>query len=243
MFMSAVWGASLTVVVPAYNEATNLPIVVPQMVAFVRKACRSAEIVIVDDGSRDGTGDVSVDLARQFPEVRVIQHPENRGITAALRTGFFGALNDFVTVLPSDGQIDPGELSKLFAVFQDHDLVLTTYRHRPDGLVRMVMSRSVRVMLRLAIGLRDRLEGTYLFRRSLLLELDLVAQTSAGAIGLEIAAKARDAGKRIATCEIECLPRLSGRSKVANARNIAEYLREIWRIRASMQREKPPSQR
>jgi glycosyltransferase involved in cell wall biosynthesis len=236
--MSVIWDRSLTVVVPAYNEATNLPVVVPQMVAFVRRACRSAEIVIVDDGSRDPTAEVSFALAGQFPEVRVIQHPQNRGMTAALRTGFFGALNDFVTVLPSDGQIDPGELTKLFAVFQDHDLVLSTYRHRPDGAVRLVMSRSVRIMLRLAIGLRDRLEGTYLFRRSLLRELDLVAQTSAGAIGLEIAAKARASGKRIATCEIECLPRLSGRSKVANVRNIAEYLREIWRIRTSMKRQK-----
>lgn len=234
--MSAVWHASLTVVVPAYNEATNLPVVVPRMVAFVRDACRSAEIVIVDDGSRDATADAAFALAGEFPEVRVIQHPENRGLTAALRTGFFGALNDFVTVLPADGQIDPGELTKLFAVFRDHDLVLSTYRHRPDGVVRLVMSRGVRIMLRLAIGLRDRLEGTYLFRRSLLPELDLVAQTSAGAIGLEIAAKARALGKTIATCEIECLPRLSGRSKVANARNIAEYLREIWRIRASMRR-------
>jgi glycosyltransferase involved in cell wall biosynthesis len=227
---------SLSIVVPAYNEADNLPAVVPAMVDFVRAACASGEIVLVDDGSRDGTAEAAAALAASYPEVRILTHPHNRGMTAALRTGFFGARNDFVTILPADGQIDPGELAKVFDVFADHDLVLTHYRHRPDGVVRLVMSRGLRVMLRLAIGLRDRLEGTYLFRRSLLDELELVAVKSAGSIGLEIAAKARARGKRIATCEIECLPRRSGKSKVANARNIAEYLEEIWRIRASMRR-------
>lgn len=230
---------SLSIVVPAYNEAENLPAVVPPMVDLVRAACGRAEIVLVDDGSRDGTAEAAAALAGRYPEVRVLTHAQNRGMTAALRTGFFGARNDFVTILPADGQIDARELDKVFAVFDDHDLVLTTYRHRPDGVVRLVMSRSLRVMLRLAIGLRDRLEGTYLFRRTLLDELTLVAEKSAGSIGLEIAAKARALGKRIATCEIECLPRLSGKSKVANARNIAQYLEEIWRIRASMRKGAP----
>jgi glycosyltransferase involved in cell wall biosynthesis len=232
-----VFRPSLSIVVPAYNEAENLPAVVPAMVDLARSQCAAgAEIVLVDDGSRDGTADAAAALAAQYPEVRVLTHAQNRGMTAALRTGFFGARNDFVTILPADGQIDPRELIKVFAVFDDHDLVLTTYRHRPDGLARLVMSRTLRVMLRLAIGLTDRLEGTYVFRRSLLDELTLVAEKSAGSIGLEIAAKTRALGKRIASCEIECLPRLSGKSKVANARNIAQYLEEIWRIRASMRR-------
>ena len=112
--------------------------------------------------------------------------------------------------------------------------MLSTYRHRPDGLGRALMSRSLRLLLFLATGFRDRLEGTYLFRRSLLEEMELVATTSAGSIGFEIALKTRRLGKSIATVEIECAPRRSGQSKVANAHNIAAYFQEIWRIRRSL---------
>ena len=98
------------------------------------------------------------------------------------------------------------------------------------------MSRSLRALLWLSTGFRDRLEGTYLMRRSMLDELSLVSRTSAGSIGFEIGAKARALGRRIGTTEIACAPRLSGQSKVANARNVTAYLGELWRIRASMKK-------
>jgi hypothetical protein len=102
--------------------------------------------------------------------------------------------------------------------------------------MRTVMSRTVRALVYLATGFRDRLEGPYLMRRAMLDELDLVARRSAGSIGLEIAAKVRARGLRIGSTEIECAPRLSGRSKVANLRNILTYLDEIRRIGNSMRR-------
>ena len=150
------------------------------------------------------------------------------------RTGFYGARNDFVTWIPADGQIPLVELAKILDAWRDHDLVLSTYRRRDDGLARTVLSRGLRLLLRVTTGLVDRLEGVYLFRRALLDELDLVAAQSAGAIGFEIAVKARRLGKRIGSTEIECAPRLSGQSKVANARNIAQSFAELWRIRRSL---------
>jgi hypothetical protein len=87
------------------------------------------------------------------------------------------------------------------------------------------MSKTVRLLVRAATGFADRLEGPYLFRRALIDELNLVCTRSAGSIGLEIAAKSRSLGKRIGSTEIECLPRLSGHSKVADLRNIVTYCR------------------
>jgi glycosyltransferase involved in cell wall biosynthesis len=231
--------ASLTVVVPAYNECGNLPQVLPELLAFGRRACRAFEVLVVDDGSRDATAQVLDELARGAPELRVVRHERNRGLTAALRTGFFGAREELVTWVPADGQIPAAELAKLLDAWRGEDLILSTYRHRPDGLKRAVLSRGLRVLLWLATGFRDRLEGTYLFRRALLDELHLVAERSAGSIGFEIGAKARAWGKRIGSTEIECAPRLSGASKVANARNIAAYLVEIWNIRRSLRAHRP----
>jgi glycosyltransferase involved in cell wall biosynthesis len=225
---------SLTIVIPAFNERDNLPRVVGDALVFGRRACRAFELLVIDDGSSDGSAAVLADLAPDNPELRVITHDRNAGLTAALRSGFYGARNDFVTWVPADGQIPLPELGKILDVWADHDLVLSTYRARPDGVVRLVMSRGLRLMLFAITGLRDRLEGVYLFRRALLDELTLVSDRSAGSIGFEIAVKMRRLGKRVGTTEIECAPRLSGRSKVANARNIAQSIGELWRIRRSL---------
>jgi hypothetical protein len=221
---------SLTVMVPAYNERENLPRVVDELLAFLKGHASDWEVLIVDDGSTDGTFDV---IPRE-PGVRVIRHQRNQGLTAALRTGLFGAAKELVVWTPADGQIPAAELGKLLAAWDGHDLVLSTYRERADNWRRKLMSRALRLMIRVLLGLSDRLEGPYLVRRALLEELELVAQTSAGSIGFEIAAKIRRRGLRVASTEIECAPRLSGTSKVANARNVVAYLGELWRIRQSM---------
>jgi len=222
----------LTVVVPAYNERENLPRVLGELTDWLDRNARDFEVLVVDDGSRDGTREV----VKSGGHVRVIAHEVNRGLTATLRTGFFAADRQFVTWVPADGQIAAPELGKILDAWNDHDLVLSTYEHRPDGWQRALMSRTLRLMLRVMTGLEDRLEGTYLIRRALLDELDLVARTSAGSIGFEIAAKMRALGLRIGTTEIACAPRLSGSSKVANARNVTAYLGELWRIRRSLKR-------
>ena len=183
---------SLTIVIPAFNERDNLSRVVGEALAFARASCRDCEILVIDDGSTDGSEDVLQKLAA--PELRIIRHSRNAGLTAALRSGFFGAANDFVTWIPADGQIPLVELAKILDAWRDHDLVLSTYRRRNDGLGRAVLSRGLRLLLRAATGLVDRLEGVYLFRRARLGELDLVAARSAGAIGFEIAVKARRLG-------------------------------------------------
>jgi glycosyltransferase involved in cell wall biosynthesis len=221
---------SLTVVIPAFNERENLPVVIAGVLDYLKDAAPNAQLLIVDDGSTDGTADV----VPEDPRVEMITHPENRGLTASLRSGFYGAEGDFVTWIPADGQIPGSELGKLLDAWQGEDLVLSTYRQRPDGLVRMAMSRTLRLLLLLSIGFRDRLEGTYLFRRALLDRFPLVARTSAGSIGFEIGAKTRAAGLAIGTTEIECQPRMSGHSKVANLDNVLGTLGELWRIRRSM---------
>jgi glycosyltransferase involved in cell wall biosynthesis len=224
------FGPSLTVVIPTFNERENLPQVIAGTLELLAHAAPNAQLLIVDDGSTDGTSDV----VPEDPRVEMITHPENRGLTASLRTGFYGAEGDFVTWIPADGQIAARELGKILDAWRGEDLVLTTYRRRPDGLKRMVMSRTLRLLLFLSIGFRDRLEGTYLFRRTLLDRFPLVARTSAGSIGFEIGAKARAAGLTIGSTEIECQPRMSGSSKVANLDNVLGTLGELWRIRRSM---------
>ena len=225
---------SLTLVIPAFNEAENLKVVLPEALRYIAERCVNCQILLIDDGSSDETSTVAAEFAAQNPErMRVLTHPHNQGLTAALRSGFFGAHSELVTWIPADGQIALTELDKMLRAYRGEDLLLTTYRHRPDGLWRATMSKTVRLLVRAATGFADRLEGPYLFRRALIDELHLVCNRSAGSIGLEIAAKSRSLGKRIGSTEIECLPRLSGRRKVADLRNVVTYVGEIWRIHQS----------
>jgi glycosyltransferase involved in cell wall biosynthesis len=225
---------SLTIVIPSYNEAENLPAVLPEALEFAR-GLPDCQVLVVDDGSTDDTKAVLSAMPAD-PRLQIIRHEQNQGLTATLRTGFFAARSEYVIWTPADGQIPISEIAKILEACHGEDLVLSTYRRRPDGPVRMVMSRTVRILMKAATGLVDRIEGPYLFRRKLLDELSLVSRTSAGSIGLEMVVKARAAGKRIASTEIECAPRRAGHSKVANLRNILAYLGEVWRIRRSMSR-------
>ncbi len=223
----------LSVVVPVFNERKNLPVVLDELRAFAALRSERIVVLVVDDGSTDGSAEVA---HCDGLDVRLLRHPRNQGLTAALRTGFFGAATELVTWLPADGQIPAAELGKILDAWRGEDLVLSTYGHRPDGLWRAAMSRTLRLMLVAMTGLTQRLEGVYLMRRAALDGLALVAARSAGSIGFEIAAKLHAQGRAIGTVEIVCRPRLSGVSKVASLRNVALYFDELVRIRKSMKR-------
>ena len=102
---------SLSVVIPAYDEEATLPKVVRRVVAlpFV------SEVIIVNDCSRDKTGEIAEDLSHQYPAVKVVHHQINRGKTEALRTGFALTRGDIVIVQDADLEYDPGEIADVIA--------------------------------------------------------------------------------------------------------------------------------
>jgi len=226
--------ASLSIVVPLYNERENAPSVIGELVAWAEGSAHDFELVVIDDGSSDG----SAEVVPSHPRVRLVRHERNRGLTAALRTGFSAAQKELVTWCPGDGQIPPQAIGDLLAAWHGEAMVISTYHHRPDGLVRLALSRAARIAMRLAIGFGERFEGIYLFRRAILDEITLVSTRSAGVVAFELAAKIRRRGLPIATTTIECLPRRSGASKVASAgtvgKNAVDFAKELWTIRRSM---------
>ena len=105
----------LSVVVPMYNEAGNAGPLVEEIVAVLEGLDRSSEIVVVDDGSRDGTQDVLRGLRERFPQLRVILFRRNFGQTAALQAGIQHARGDVVLTMDGDGENDPADIPKLLA--------------------------------------------------------------------------------------------------------------------------------
>src|SRR6476469_1374328 len=112
---------SLSLILPAYNEAAGIAAAVAEADAALAAFCSDYEILVVDDGSRDGTGDVVESLTN--PRVRLLRHETNRGYGAALRTGFEAARGDLVAFTDADGQFDLADLERLVARTDESPIV------------------------------------------------------------------------------------------------------------------------
>ncbi len=222
---------SLTVVIMALDEEDNLPVQVERTRDFLREHTADWQIVIVDDGSTDRTGVIADAYMTQDPEhITALHHGVNRGMGAAIRSGYAAARCRWVTQLPADCQIDPRVFLRFFPHMATSDLVLSTYRQRDDGLGRAVLSRGFQTTVRLMTGQRGDFTGTMMFRREL---LDRVGPLRSDSffVNLELPIRALRLRTPHAVVQIEAQPRLHGHSKVANLRRIRHVLGEIVQMR------------
>ena len=142
----------LTVVVPVYNEAATIEAVVREVVVVADElAPGRCEVVVVDDGSTDGTGAIVDGLAAELPEVQVV-HQVNRGHGPALLVGFDRARGRWIGHLDSDDQISAKELTGLWSERAEADLVLGVRTDRDDPQHRLVLSAVVRRLVSLLAG-------------------------------------------------------------------------------------------
>lgn len=221
---------TLSVIVFAFDEEENVAAVLAELIAWLREHEPGAEIVFVDDGSRDGTLAAAQAALAGFPH-RAARHDRNRGIGAALKTGVTLARGAWATFLPADGQIEPAAIGTLRDAAGDGeaDLVLSVYDHRDDGLDRAVLSAGVRGLIALVHGVRLRSDGPYLFRRTLLVPAELPPDSFF--LNFELPIRALAAGLRTRTVTIACRPRRAGVSKSTGLRRIAGVARDLIDLR------------
>lgn len=222
---------SLSIVVMAYNEESNIGPLLEQVEAWAGGQARLSdyEVVVVDDGSTDGTADVVVAYAQKNVKVRLVRHLRNSGMGAAIRTGYDHVLCEYVTQLPADGQVPPQELDRFLAYVPECDLVLSVYDQRGDGLVREVLSWGYKSLARLILGQRADYTGTMVFRRTLLYSSRV--HSNSFVANLEFPLKALNRGARAALVTFRPSPRMSGVSKVVGTRRILNVAKELVALR------------
>ncbi len=142
----------LSVVIPVYDERENLDPLVDEVSLALTSTGRSFEILLVDDGSGDGSGERIAELARSRPGVRGLHFRANRGQTAAFDAGFKAARGRVVVTLDADLQNDPRDIPALLAALEGHDAAVGYRRVRHDSWLRRVSSR-------IANAVRNRLSG------------------------------------------------------------------------------------
>ena len=142
----------LSVVVPAYNEVENTPVLVAELLAALAATGRTWELLLVDDGSSDGTGDAMEAAAAREPRIRVLRLVKNAGQSAALAAGLTRARGEVVVTLDADLQNAPADIPKLLAALEGADVVSGVRAKRNDTWIRLVSSRIANATRRAALG-------------------------------------------------------------------------------------------
>jgi dolichol-phosphate mannosyltransferase len=229
----------VVVVIPTYNEASNLAWIVGRL----RTAQPSVDVLVVDDGSPDGTGQVADDLAAADPAVSVVHRTAKAGLGAAYLHGFRVALEagyDVIGEMDADGSHQPEQLDRLLAALADADLVIGS-RWVPGGSVvnwplqRELLSRGGNLYVRMLLGIdvRDATAGFRLFRRTTLEKIDLDSVESTGYVfQTDMVARALSAGLVVREVPIEFVERVRGDSKMSGS-VATESLKRItaWGLR------------
>ncbi|MEE2779281.1 MAG: glycosyltransferase family 2 protein [Myxococcota bacterium] len=221
----------LSIVIMAYNEEENLPVQLERTVRFLKGSCDDWQVVVVDDGSSDDTAAVAREWSERHPgNVDLVQHPENRGMGAAIRSGYAAARCTWFTQLPADCQVNPTVFERFLPHLDTCDIVLSVYRDRGDSVGRRMLSQAFYLFVRLVVGARGDFTGTMVFRRSLLEDVPTLHSDSFF-LNLEFPIQALRMGVPHTVVEIEAQPRLHGQSKVANLKRIRMVAREAIAMR------------
>jgi glycosyltransferase involved in cell wall biosynthesis len=225
---------SLTIAMPAYNEADNIAQMIDMARTKVGPLVDDLEVVIVNDGSRDRTGEVIKRVSVQDPRVRLIEHTVNQGYGAAVRDSIWAASKQLVFTTDSDLQFDLGELVRFLPRLQEADMVIG-YRHaRSDPWHRRFFGHGWSWLVNLLFGYtaRDVDCAFKLFKRQV---IDTIRVESHGAMfSAEFLVRAKLAGFKIVEEPVSHYPRVAGKQTGANLHVIARAFRELFVLRWKM---------
>lgn len=220
----------LTIFFPVYNDEATVEAVAKKAVAFLEEHASRGEVLIVDDGSPDRSGEIADSLAARYPCVRAIHHSRNRGYGEALKTGFREARYEWIGFTDGDDQYDVYDLHRLLRHRAYYDLVITFRYAKVYSTTRIFVSWVYNLAVRFffRVPYRDVSTGLRAVRRSLIPELGL--SSTSPFIGAEIAIKTMLLGYRVGEVGIQTFPREFGRGGTVTPRNILATIRDMFRI-------------
>ncbi len=221
----------LSIVLPAYNEEGNIADAIERARRAADRLCAEFEIVVVDDGSTDGTAEIVKGLAEADPRVRLVQHGTNRGYGEAVLTCFRSATMDLVFFTDADLQFDVEELEAFLPWINRVDVVAGYRIDRKDRWSRRFTARVWNYIVRVIfyVPVRDIDCAFKLFRRSALIDLDL---ESVGAmVSTELMVKLGRSGHSVVELGVTHFPRRAGKARGATPRVIFRAVRELRRMR------------
>ncbi len=223
---------TVSVFFPAFNDAPSIGPLVDAAFEVLALRASDYEVIVVNDGSFDGTGEVLASLEQQFgPRMKVVTHAQNRGYGGALRSGFAAASKDLVFYTDGDGQYDVRELNKLLDLMTPDTGLVNGYKlERNDPQHRILIGNIYNAFARILfrIKIRDVDCDFRLVRRELLEKFHLTS--TSGTICVELVRRLELSGCRVVETGIHHYPRLHGRSQFFRVRSLLKTLAQLIRL-------------
>jgi glycosyltransferase involved in cell wall biosynthesis len=217
---------------PAYNDEATIRTVAEQGLQLLAGYATKFEIIIVDDGSPDRSGEIADELAAEHPGiVRVIHHGQNRGYGAALRTGVGACRYDWICMVDGDNEYSVSDLLKMLEIRDFYRLIIAFRYKKLYSTRRIFISFVYNWLLRriFRTPFRDVSTGIRTFHRSILTEVELTSDSPF--IGAELAIKTMLRGYPVGELGIQTFPRSFGSGSATSPKNILRTIRDLMRVR------------
>jgi len=219
---------SISVFFPCYNDKGTIATLVLEAQSVLEKLTNDFEIIVIDDGSTDGSRDLLLKLQHDVHQLRLVMHDKNKGYGGALKSGFKAATKELVFYTDGDGQYDVKEIPKLLEKMTDDVDIVNGYKiKRHDPLHRVIIGYIYQEIMRLAFHLpiKDPDCDFRLMRRKIFEKINLKSNT--GTICIELVKKAQQAGFKFAEVGVSHYFRVYGKSQFFNFKRVFKTLAKL----------------
>lgn len=197
---------------PAYYDSLNLPDLIPNVIDFLKKNSDLYEVVIIEDASPDDTGIVADELAKKYPNVKVIHHKKNMGITATMKEGFATAVYDYVMYTDGDNQYNVWDFEPYLHLLETHDVISGYAIKKAVSPFRKFQSELHNFLINVLffVNFKDINCSMKIYKKKVLQAMEIRSNPKSGFIDAEMILKAKKAGFKIAQFPVVHYERKSG---------------------------------
>jgi glycosyltransferase involved in cell wall biosynthesis len=220
----------LTVVVPTFNEEENIVCSIPPMIDTLSQLAESFEIILVNDGSKDTTGEKIENLCGAHEMVRSVHHEVNRGFGGAIKSGFDVAEGQYVMYYPADSVLKLTEIQNYLALIKNSDIVVGYRRGRPDyTLFRKINSTVYYLLVNFLLGLRlSDVNWIHIYKREVIQSIK--AESNHIFFCAEMLIKAMDKGYIITGVDVTYIPRKFGKETGSSLKTVFKTFSELMKF-------------
>jgi glycosyltransferase involved in cell wall biosynthesis len=225
---------SLSLFFPTYNEEGNIEKVVLNAKKTLLKTAKNWEIIVVNDGSKDGTMKIVSGLSKDEPRIRLINHITNRGYGGSLQSGFYNSKYDWITFTDSDGQFDFSEIDNFIKTQKETnaDLVIGYYKKRQVSKFKIITSKmwELAVFVHFGLHVKDVDCVFKLISKKVIEKIPRLESERGAFISSEFLIKSKKAGFKIVEIPITHYPRTAGKGTGRNIKVIVKSFVDLFRL-------------
>lgn len=226
---------TISIVLPCYNERENIADAVSDVASWFHSRSLQGEIIVVDDGSKDGSLGVLEALRQKYPLLKIVHHEKNQGYGLAVRSGCDAATTEWIAFMDSDGQFHADDLDRLIALTKEYPFVTGRRRRRADSLLRNTFGKVLGSMNVLVLGLwvRDVNCGMKIFRCDIWKDIRPTYGVEK-LFNTEMFLRLKYRHIPWTQVDVPHYPRLHGAQTGGSVRVIIRMFKELWNLRQSL---------